>query len=114
MSLDAIEYHKLTRDIIVPDGNESVWLSDTLLQLAQELETYRKDKDLLEELWLINSFTLVQGVKQFGQSNIANILGVNQSVVSQRYRTCKVVSKIIRDTINYCQLQADGKHKETT
>ena len=94
------DYHKLTKDIIVlGKDNKPTWLTDSLLLLAEDLKWSHKDKDLVERVWLYAASTVISGVEQFGQTQVANILEVNQGIISAKYRTAKVLLEIMESVI---------------
>ena len=66
---------------------------DELFELYEELNK-ASTKDLEEIVWVGFSGALVQGVVDFGQEAVADILDVSQPQISQRYRTAKAIQSI--------------------
>jgi len=92
-SQEVINYHKLTGDTV--DLSTGEWVSDSVQALAQELKQHKQDKHYCEVLWLTRSGTLTQAVESFGQTVVAELTDIQQSVISARYRTARAYTEVI-------------------
>ena len=92
-SPEVLAYYKLTGDTV--DITEGKWVSDTIQDLATLIKANKSNKHYVEVLWLTHTSTLIQAVDTFGQTVVAELTDIQQSVISARYRTAKAFQEVV-------------------